>query len=159
MTESTAAYGDISLQISRLMHAACCRSHAELAELLEIPYASISEALLRERIPRTWESPMLHLGINPEYVLNGTLPKYLRPYAAVCAAPVPATAAAPAGPAPDTILSGAPAPPTVSPDNGEPKPEALTLRHLLRCFSKEDLQRELGRRSKRPDSSPTLSLP
>ena len=29
MPESPAAYGDIKLQISRLMHAACCRDHAE----------------------------------------------------------------------------------------------------------------------------------
>ena len=147
MPESPAAYGDIKLQISRLMHAACCRDHAELAELLEIPLPSVSQALSRKRIPRTWESSMLLLGINPEYVLNGAMPKYLTPAAGILIAnaadaPIADTLA---GASVTTAACGI----SLSrPDKSETKPEALTLRRLLRCFSKEELQKELGRRSR-----------
>lgn len=61
----------------RLFDAAGCRSQVELADLLGVRQAAISDAKRRGIIPADW----LHFlqktkGIRPEWILSGTPPQY-----------------------------------------------------------------------------------
>lgn len=63
--------------LERLLQAAECRSQLELADLLGIRQAAISDAKRRGIIPADW----LHFlqktkGIRPDWILSGTPPQY-----------------------------------------------------------------------------------
>ena len=64
----------------RIKQATNRTTQIELAELLEIRQSSISDAKKRNSVPAHWVLTLFRkYGLNPDWVLNGTNPMYLRP--------------------------------------------------------------------------------
>ncbi len=65
--------------IERIKKATRTRTQIELAEVLGIRQSSISDAKRRQSIPADWLIKLYRkLGLNPDWVLDGGLPVYLR---------------------------------------------------------------------------------
>lgn len=93
MTEDALPYGDMpdtsfASQYKRIFEAADCCTQAQLAAVLEVRRSSISDALRRKIVPRTWPEKLLQKkGVNPEWIRSGTGPKYLAPASPADAVP------------------------------------------------------------------------
>jgi phage repressor protein C with HTH and peptisase S24 domain len=65
--------------IDRIRRATRTRTQVELAEVLGIRQSSISDAKRRQSVPADWLIKLYRrLGINPDWLLAGALPVYLR---------------------------------------------------------------------------------
>ena len=110
--------------LSRIFKAARCQTQVELATLLGIQQSSISDAKRRNRVPAQWLVTLLRLrGVNPEWILHGTEPKYIE---------IDAVSSA------ESMLP--PADREAQSDNEE------IVAKLLHCFSTQTLIDELARR-------------
>ena len=67
--------------LSRIYVVTGCKTQVELAGLLGIRQSSISDAKRRGVIPADWLIKLLRQhAVNPDWVLFGTLPKYISDY-------------------------------------------------------------------------------
>ncbi len=111
-------------RLARVFEATGCRTQLELAEMLQLRQSSIADAKRRGKIPAEWLVAILsRFGVNPEWITTGAGPKYL----------VPSDKSTDLGRAGDSF-------PSARAGNAE------TLGKVLRCFSIDDLLRELERR-------------
>ena len=70
----------MSSAFQRFYVAAECRTQIELAHFLGIQQSSISDAKRRGAVPAEWLLKLLrYKGINPDWVLTGEGPRYMRP--------------------------------------------------------------------------------
>ncbi len=126
-SERAASLQSPKAQFVRVFESAGCRTQVELAAILDIRQASISDAKGRGSIPPEWLVKLLRLrGVNPDWILSGTGPRFLMPLADL---------------AEEGAFSGIP-----SPDG--PADGALA-RSILRCFSSGELVGELLRRNRK----------
>lgn len=110
--------------LSRMFEAAGCRTQVELASLLGIQQSSISDAKRRNRVPAKWLVAILRLrGVNPEWVLHGTAPKYI-----------------------DLETESSTERMSLEADKISRAGDAAVVVNLLRCFPTQDLVDELTRR-------------
>ena len=127
MTKSPSSYGNRQsavVQFSRVFEAAGCTTQNELAKVLQIRQSSISDAKKRGSVPADWLVKLLRLrGINPDWILLGTEPKFLTPGAD----------------SKDEYFIYETVPPVRPGD-------ALIVRKMLRCFPVRALISELRRR-------------
>ena len=125
-------------RLARVFEAAGCQTQLQLAVILNIRQSSISDAKRRGAIPSDWLIKLFQLrGVNPDWVMNGSGPKFLSPSL---------------DPADDNHLYES-FPPVRAID-------ATIVRNILRCFPARDLQSELQRRREKaePESSSQHSV-
>ena len=66
--------------MNRIKSVTLCRTQQELAQFLDVSQSCISDSKRRRTIPSKWLLCLLNKkGINPEWVLRGTSPKFLLP--------------------------------------------------------------------------------
>lgn len=99
MTEDALPYGDMpdtsfASQYKRILEAADCRTQVQLAAVLEVRRASVSDALRRRTVPRAWLAKLLEKkDLNPEWIRSGTGPRHFPPASPADAVPfVPGSA-------------------------------------------------------------------
>ncbi len=123
-------------QFARVLEVAGCRTQTELAVVLDIQQSSISDAKKRGSIPPDWLLRLLRLrGVNPDWIMLGSGPKFLAP-----------------------VAGGSPSDPADGAEGGAPSgayfaacvSDGATLRKILHCFTVRDLTNELLRRKKKP---------
>ena len=77
MTDAPAPYGslpqsDFESQYKRIIEAAGCRTHADLAAVLEVRRSSVSDAKRRKSIPSGWFLKLFEKRrISPEWLRTG----------------------------------------------------------------------------------------
>ena len=126
MTEDPLSYGDIDAQFQRLMAAAGCRTQHELAALLSVSQAAVSDARRRGAFP----GPGC-----PFWRASASAPR------GRCPVPGPSTFhRLPPSPGRSRRIAHYP-----QPENSPPG--ALILRHILACLPSQCLEEELKRRN------------
>lgn len=71
----------MNLALQRILDAAGCKSQIELAALLNVPQALVSDVRRRGSIPSEWLNTLCQIkNINPEWVITGQAPQYLQPH-------------------------------------------------------------------------------